>query len=286
MSAQPDFERMLADENARAHPKRLPPLDAMAREFKAIGDDRYRLTIPDVAVTLEIDRLRREHHELIGELSARCELPGARTFDGTLSIADLNLSSARARTDRAKLLATRANTKDFDWVGLVEEFAQRVLAADRHGEPAIDLRTIPASSKDDEIEALPGFTLFRRHPTILFGDGGSAKSYLGLYVAGLLAEQGIRVGLFDWELAGEDHRDRLERLFPDGMPRVLYARCERSLVHEADRLRRIVRENDIQFCLYDSVVLPAMGRQSQPRCPVGISGPSARSAVVHSTLPM
>jgi hypothetical protein len=30
---------------------------------------------------------------------------------------------------------------------------------------------------------------------------------------GHLDQAGMRVGLFDWELAGEDHRDRLERLF-------------------------------------------------------------------------
>jgi hypothetical protein len=74
-----------------------------------------------------------------------------------------------------------------------------------------------------------------------------------------LAEQGISVALFDWELAGDDHRDRLERLFPDGMPQVIYARCERPLVYEADRLRRIVRENSIQFAIYDSVAFASDG---------------------------
>ena len=88
-----------------AHEKELrqmrPPIRAAAmaaREFTAVGDDRYRLSIPGIGVAFEIDRLRREHHELVGELSVRCELPGARTVNGNLSIADFNLSSARART--------------------------------------------------------------------------------------------------------------------------------------------------------------------------------------------
>jgi hypothetical protein len=154
--------------------------------------------------------------------------------------------------DRAKYLAGRARTRDVDWVALVEEFCQKVLHADRAGQPAVDLRTLPPPAAEDILQ-VEGFHLSRRHPTILFGDGGAAKSYLGLYLAGCLAERGIRVLYCDWELAPEDHRVRLERLFWDGMPRILYARCDRPLVYEADRLRRIVREHDIEFSIYDSV---------------------------------
>ena len=104
-----------------------------------------------------------------------------------------------------------------------------------------------------------GLTLPRQHPSILFGDGGTGKSYIALYVAGRIAEQDISVALFDWELAGEDHRDRLERLFSDGMPRVLYCRCERPLVYEVDRLRRIVRDKGVQYAVYDSVAFASDG---------------------------
>src|SRR5262249_55257401 len=87
------------------------------REFSALGEDRYRLSLPAVGVAFEIDRLRREHHELIGELSVRCDLPGARTIAGTLSVADYNLSSSRARSERAKLLAERSKADKLDWQG-------------------------------------------------------------------------------------------------------------------------------------------------------------------------
>jgi hypothetical protein len=227
-------------------------------EFSSLGDDRYRLSLPAIGATFEVDRLRREHSELVGELSVRCDLPGARTFDGSLSIADFNFSSARARSERARLLAQRANTRDLDWLVLVEEFCQRVLQADRAGQPAVDLRTLPAPAEEAVVQ-VEGLALLRRHPMVLFGDGGAAKSYLALYLAGRLAEKGVSVALFDWELCGDDHRDRLERLFPDGMPRLLYARCERPLVYEVDRLRRIVRENGIEFAVYDSVAFACDG---------------------------
>ena len=122
----------------------------------------------------------------------------------------------------------------------------------------MDLRSLPQSAPEDTL-TVEGLRLLRRHPTILFGDGGACKSYLSLYVAGRVAETGVSVALFDWELAGEDHRDRLERLFPDGMPRILYARCERPLVYETDRLRRIVRENGVEFSVFDSVAFACDG---------------------------
>jgi hypothetical protein len=257
MTPEVNVEKLLSDEMARNQPpKRFPPLAAMKRQFQAFGGDRYQLTIPDIGVTLEIDRLRRESHELWGELSVRCELPGARSVDGKgmLSIADMNLSSARARLDRAKMLGARANTgNQLDWAGLIEEFCQCVLQADRYGQPSVDLRTVERPNSADAMIEVASLVIPKRHPTILFGDGGSVKSYLALYIAGLLAEHEIRVALFDWELDDGDHRDRLERLFPDGMPYIEYARCERPLVYEADRLRRIVRDKQIDFSMFDSI---------------------------------
>jgi len=262
MTANAGFQELVRAEDAKlcAEQARKSGHAAVTAgaEFSGLNDDRYRLSLPAIGVVFEVDRLRREHSELIGELCVRCELPGARTFDGTLSIADFNLSSARARKERAALLRERANTHDVDWIGLTEEFCQRVLQADRRGQPAVDLRTLSPPAADDALQ-VEGLHLLRRHPTILFGDGGTAKSYLALYLAGRLVERGMRVAFFDWELAGEDHRVRLDRLFPDGMPRVLYVRCERPLVYELDHLRRIVRENDIEFSIFDSVAFACDG---------------------------
>ena len=112
MNGPMPVEDVLRRELAKAAPAAVKA--ALPRQFDAFGHDRYGLSIPDLGIVLEIDRLRRQHGELIGELSARCALPGARAVNGTISIADLNLSSARARTDRAKLLASRANTRDLD----------------------------------------------------------------------------------------------------------------------------------------------------------------------------
>lgn len=226
--------------------------------FETVDEGRYRLTLPALGIVLEGDYLRRESSQLKCELLVRCDLAGARTRDGVLAVSDLNLSSTRARQMHAKYLAERAKAGDLDWTGILEEFAQRVLAAERDGEPAVLLRDLPRPAPDETL-AVDGLQLLARHPVILFGDGGAAKSYLALYVAGSLAQRGHRVGFFDWELAGEDHRDRLERLFGSDMPALHYARCSRPLVYEADRLRRIVRDDRLDYIVLDSVAFACDG---------------------------
>jgi hypothetical protein len=88
----------------------------------------------------------------------------------------------------------------------------------------------------------------------VFGDGGSAKSYLALWVGGLLAREGHHVALFDWELDEADHRERFGRLFGDDMPATFfYSRCTRPLAYEVDRIKRIVRTQGINYGIFDSI---------------------------------
>ena len=186
-------------------------------------------------------------------------LSGARTYNGVLSVGDFNFSNIRGRYDRVKYLTDRSQAPDIDWVGLLEEFSQRVLTAERDGQPAVLLRDLPKPTADGTLY-VDGLPLLARHPVVWFGDGGAAKSYLALYIAGRLEQRhGVRVGLFDWELAGEDHRERLERLFGADLPAVRYARCNRPFVHELDRLRRIVRDEALDYVIFDSIAFACDG---------------------------
>jgi hypothetical protein len=236
-----------------------PSGDVAVREFQRVDEGRYRMTLPGLGIEFGVDRLRRKWDELVGEMTVRCDLPGAMTHCGVLSVADLNLSNQRSRQERADYLAKRARTRDLDWTGFVEEFVQRVLTAERMGQPVVMLRDLPKPSPDGT-HVIDGLPLLARHPLILFGDGGAAKSYLALYCAGRLDKLGLRVGLFDWELAGDDHRERLECLFgPSQMPALRYARCDKPLVHEVDRLRRIVVDERLDYVVLDSIAFACDG---------------------------
>jgi len=122
------------------------PFDSEPTTFRA-AEGRYVFTVLDGTVDFIADRLRRERHDLHGELEVRCVLAGVRTYDGVLTVGSLNFSSPAARRDRARHLAERAKTNDIDWLGYLEEFTQRVLAADRAGEPAIHLPNVTVAAE-------------------------------------------------------------------------------------------------------------------------------------------
>jgi len=201
---------------------------------------------------LEVDRLRRDRHELIGELTVACDVPGANKVDGYIHAADFNLSSAQARSYRAKLLSERSNAPDIDWASLLEELCMRTIAAERAGSPSKPLHTFEKPGAD-VVYDVEGWPLLRDHMTMLFADGGGLKSYVALYAAGTLARRGVHVLYVDLELGGADHRERLERLFGLDMPTVHYLRCDRPLILEADRISREARRLSIDYWVCDSV---------------------------------
>ena len=75
------------------------------RLFQLLAGGGYALTLLDDGVRVEVRHLRRERHQLHGEVDVLCEWAGVRTFNGSLSCADLNLSSQSARDARGKYCA-------------------------------------------------------------------------------------------------------------------------------------------------------------------------------------
>jgi hypothetical protein len=232
-----------------------------AKAFERTVEGFYRFSVNPPGIVFELDRLRRDHHELCGELTVRCTIAGAvQTPGGSLLTADFNLSSARARQERAKLLASQAKTADtIDWMAALGEFCEQVFDAERAGAPAIrlDERELPMVMQEEF--SIDGISLLHHHPVILFGDGGTAKSYLSLYLAGRLAQQGQNVLFADWELLPDEHRDRLERLFGFTKPAIWYVTCDRPLVSEQERLQKIIRANHIGYLVVDSVAVACDG---------------------------
>jgi hypothetical protein len=221
--------------------------------FRTIAEGHYQIAFPENGIEFTADRLRRERHELFCELSVACGIVGARAIDGVLSVGTFNLSSPSAAQQRAKLLAERARTSGIDWSALLEELRQRVLSAERTGEPSILLRTVPKRMDGaDEFNVL-GITRPRAHGTITFGDGGTCKSLIELLYASELAKQGERVGYLDWEMDPFTHRRRLEAITGPDMPDVRYVRLDRPLIHEVDRVRRIVHQDKLTYLHFDSV---------------------------------
>jgi hypothetical protein len=230
----------------------------VSRMFQRLPGGGYELRLEAMGISLQLTTLRLERQELKGELLVECDIVGARTVAGTLSSADFNVCSLRARQDRAQHLARRSCVSNVDWFGLLEELCQRVVAEERHGEPALILREVPEPAAEPEHDIV-GIRLAYRHPTIVFGPGGTFKSLFALKALADLETRGVRTAFVDWELDAHTHRRRLAALTGGRLPDTRYIRCERPLVHEVPRLRALLGRDQIDYAVLDSAGFGADG---------------------------
>ena len=228
--------------------------------FARVGEGHYQLDVPECLSAFDLERLYRDRNETWGELVVSCRMAGARTFNGNLFSGNINLSSPWRRRDVVTHLKDRANTKgnDPDWGAFLDELSARVIAAERAGEPPQLLSTFDRPKPDDMFD-LEGIVLPRRHASIVFGDGGTFKSYLALFIGGCLAQQGVKVLFADWELDAPDHRERLQQLFGSELPQVYYRRYQRPLIDEAEGIRRFIEQTGVEYVICDSVGFAANG---------------------------
>ncbi len=238
----------------------------MDRTFLVRPDGAYSLDLQPAGITFFATRIRRTHGETIGELAVgilRENFPKAKHTNGILSRANHNFSSMQTRSTLSKVLAERSGVGSLDWHGFIDEFASKVLESERAGGPALvlaDVANEPEQKDAWDVDTLP---ILSNLPMVFFGDGGSMKSYLAMYVAGVLANRGIPVLYADWEFSIRPHRERFGRLFQP-MPRnVFYVRCEKPLKDEVERLGRIVAEHGIQYAICDSILFALDGKADE-----------------------
>ena len=208
---------------------------------------------------------RNRYGELRCTLEVRSALLGTPLVDEKELVLNrydnVNLSAPGTRKSiGADLAATSKTGNKIDFHGLLNVLAFKVGQEEQNGQPAVVLSRIerPAAEATFDID---GFKLLRKHPTILFGDGGSMKSYLALHLAGRLCQMGFRAAVFDWELDAADHKERLIRLFGElQQPDVVYVRCSKPLVYEIDRLVQIKHDHQIEFAICDSIAFACHGK--------------------------
>jgi hypothetical protein len=222
------------------------------------SDGRYFLVAADGLIELTIDRVRRDRHQLVGELDVRCFLKGAQTFaDGRLLITTITLSNVTARDSVAKTIALRAGLELRVVSMLIEDFTQRIWAAERTGTPAVALHELAPEPQDTRTRYVHGFRLSLAHPQIVFGAPGTGKSLLDLAIAGELGRQGIHTLVCDYEADAEEQRARGHALqLP---PTVWYRYCDRPFVVLADEIRRECDEKNIGFLIVDSIAPACQG---------------------------
>lgn len=212
----------------------------------------------------------KEHSSgaVTGELLFRSLAPGG---EGHLHQAQINLLSTATRQKYAQQLQSRRN--DADWMSLVEQVCVLALADIRQGEP-VKLITATQAIEDEQYILSPIAPL--GNPTILFGEGGTAKSHIAL-ICGLIVDsawgdnplclmpehQHPRKTLYlDWEMTERDFRRRLHLVaqgcnLPDAA--LNYRECRASLADDQERIMECVAEIGAEFVIIDSVAGAAGG---------------------------
>ena len=182
-------------------------------------------------------------------------MQGAKTVDGVLSSSSFNLSSQQSRTRLGTFLGTRSGAA-LDWLSGLENLCWKVTQAFDAGTPVETLSEVPLPPPDS-VWNVAGLTFPQTEPSFLYGDGGTGKSYLALWIATILCrDRGINVLYCDWEFSASEHRVRLERLCgPDHLPgpALQYMRCVSPLVQEQQKIEQVISEKNIGFCVMDSV---------------------------------
>lgn len=245
-------------------------------DFEKVGMS-YRLSAEEAGVTLQVGRLKRSGQELQGEILVKVNWDGIKTVDGNLHQARFNVSSVAARTTLIRYLKGRTDKtqyEEMDWADALENLCQRVMDAERVGEPLVSMNgTMPKRTTRYDVNPLcPSGVV-----TWLYGPGGKGKSLVGTAIAFSLAKgieviPGLAPGVTgpvlycDYETDQWTVRERIEYIANGHQSKATkdfyYRRCYRPIADDVEDLTRIVADKGIKFVVVDSAG-PAIGSHGE-----------------------
>ena len=224
----------------------------------------HLLTWKELQIGIRVDRLRDRSDGLTGEITVKTTLPGMNPH---IHQARLNLLSTVSRRQLASQLRERLDdsnlTLGLDWNELIEQTCKAVVTEHRQGEPVYNLQDIP---KRDALKYRVWPLLAEGQANMLYGAGGSLKSYIAIYLMVLLdgmpEHNGFQVEpgptlFLDYETDKYTVKERKDRLV-EGIvmhePRDSYYRyCQQPLADDIEEIQRFVVEKEIQTVIVDSM---------------------------------
>lgn len=230
--------------------------------------DGYVLTWPDYPVHVYMSRLHEHRERLTAEtMITHTNGTGRPTI---LKQQTWNLLAGRTQLQLAKELAVRVH--EVPWESLLEQACLLTIRTFRLGEPVVSLEPC---EQDSPSQFILNPLLYVDNPTVIYGPGGSMKSYFALY-CGMLLASGVSANGFvhsgelrkvlylDYEMTAPDLRGRTKWL-RRGDARLIatpdYRRCSRPLADEISELRKVVLEGGYEILIVDSLSLAAGGSE-------------------------
>jgi hypothetical protein len=232
--------------------------------------DTWYFVWPQRQVGFGMDHLKESSDGIHAELTVESVAPGV---EGRLAgPVRLNLLSARTQSEIATKLEKRVNGSigKIDWDTLVTYACAVVAKQYRAPTPIVNLAEVEASAAVDYL--IPGLVP-EDETTVLYGDGESAKSLLGLRIACSVVsghqlpweDEPVRrcpVLYLDWETNPRTVAGRLRRIalgMATNVPEIHYRQCFRSLQDELPHIREEISKRKIGLVIVDSIGFAASG---------------------------
>ena len=230
--------------------------------LRAAGND-YVVTWGQFDMEAEVTRLHEARNSTQGEVIFRY----LGSPQGRRLIARKQISLTSGAPQFVNTLKKIAPSEDINWDKVMEELCYLVLERHREGEPTINLATYQPKPRQWIIEPF----LEKSGPTVLFGPGGSGKSFIALAMATGVAAgidvMGKTIGgptpvlYLDLEVEIDEHARRFKalrrglNLSDEGV--LVYKRIRSPLHTVVDSLAREVAEGE-----YGMVVIDSLGKAS------------------------
>ena len=228
----------------------IPVLDAKGGVYTLVWEEEQ--------LVAKLTRLR-EHSDY--SVSAEIKLVSTSPVGGHLHQAKLTLTSTAAQKTLAKHLSERLNT--IDWPAIIEQASVKVLTEYRKGEPPIEVGKMLVR---EHLAYRVAPLVVEARPTLIYGPGGSLKSFFATYLSVLVdlakSENGLdvekgKVLYLDYETSQDEFRDRVQMIH-HGLnvstpSTILYRYCTRPLAAEVEELQEMVAEHAVNMVVVDSV---------------------------------
>ena len=235
-----------------------------APTLEVLGDT-YRFRWAKYNLTVLLEQLHEDKEGVHSEITLLSDADPTRYLYGPIRY---NLTASVQRTGITKHLK---EFRDLDAEKLLQDISRMTITQLRKGEEPLYLADVEAPDKPEwAIDRL----VLAGHPNILFGMGGTSKSYIALAVMltlqagrdigfGFKPSRAMRGLYLDWEFEASDHHQRMTWLVGNDFEMaglgVMYLRCTGSLYSSISRIRKIIVEQQIDFVVIDSVAIACGG---------------------------
>ena len=186
-----------------------------AKETLMVGYHKYEFDNEGISITME--KFRERDGNLMGDMTVVADPTKYVDLSNSHIITQRqNMSSARSKTEIAKILKARLDTPD--WDSIIEYVCVKSMRKHREGHPLVKIGKLPPRK---EVPYLLHPLIRKDVPCILYGESGIGKSYISLFLSLLITEEISAVGMtplkgkilyLDWEDGEQNLDERLKAL--------------------------------------------------------------------------